>query len=565
MLKDIFNVLNKKQKKNFFLIFILVLAGTFIETLSIGLVVPVMSIMQNSLEEIQNINYLKEILIYLKQYGVIFNSKSEILVSFLLFFFGVYLFKLISLLFIAWQNNKFIYAVQQTLTVNLFKAFANSKYSFFSNLKSNDLLRNLTNNSEIFVNALIIPCIVLMTEVFVILALTSLMFILQPEAAILAFIFFSIVTYIFYIFSKNKMTKWGTLQNENRSSQIKTIQDLVNSFQLTKAFQFKGYYLYKYNSATDNIKNTNIKQKTLTDFPRLGLEFLAITTFCILITVMLKISKGNIFQLLPILGYFAASAFRILPSMNRVITSLQALKFGKKAVTDYNNQLKYFLKQRELKLSKNSKKINFKKLEFKKIYFSYSKNSKHVINNLSFVIKKGEILGISGDSGIGKTTLAEIILGLQTPSFGKVLFNNKKISLETSNIRNIISYIPQKTFLFDATIDDNITLFKESINSGRLNLIKKICNINFEKKGKNSFVGETGNKLSGGQIQRIGIARGLYRDHSILILDEPTSSLDKFTEKSIIKNILKFKKDKTLIIISHNPKILSFCSRIIEI
>ena len=118
MLKDIFNVLNKKQKKNFFLIFILVLAGTFIETLSIGLVVPVMSIMQNSLEEIQNINYLKEILIYLKQYGVIFNSKSEILVSFLLFFFGVYLFKLISLLFIAWQNNKFIYAVQQTLTVN---------------------------------------------------------------------------------------------------------------------------------------------------------------------------------------------------------------------------------------------------------------------------------------------------------------------------------------------------------------------------------------------------------------------------------------------------------------
>ena len=565
MLKDIFNVLNKKQKKNFFLIFILVLAGTFIETLSIGLIVPVMSIMQNSLEEIQNINYLKEILIYLKQYGIIFSSKSEILVSFLLFFFGVYLFKLISLLFIAWQNNKFIYAVQQTLTVNLFKAFANSKYSFFSNLKSNDLLRNLTNNSEIFVNALIIPCIVLMTEVFVILALTSLMFILQPEAAILAFTFFSIVTYIFYIFSKNKMTTWGTLQNDNRSSQIKTIQDLVNSFQLTKAFQFKDYYLYKYNSATDNIKNTNIKQKTLTDFPRLGLEFLAITTFCILITVMLKISKGNIFQLLPILGYFAASAFRILPSMNRVITSLQALKFGKKAVIDYNNQLKYFLVQRELKLPKNFKKINFKKLEFKKIYFSYSNNSKNVINNLSFEIRKGEVLGISGDSGIGKTTLAEIILGLQTPTLGKVSFNNKKINLAKSSIRNIISYIPQKTFLFDATIDDNITLFKKNKDLEKLNLIKKICNINFEKKGKNSFVGETGNKLSGGQIQRIGIARGLYRNHSILILDEPTSSLDKSTEKSIIKNILKFKKNKTFIIISHNPKILSFCSRIIKI
>ena len=200
-------------------------------------------------------------------------------------------------------------------------------------------------------------------------------------------------------------------------------------------------------------------------------------------------------------------------------------------------------------------------MEFKKISFSYPSNSREIIKNLSFKINKGEILGISGDSGIGKTTLAEIILGLQNPSSGKILLNNKKINLTKSNFRNIISYIPQKTFLFDATIDENITLFEKNVDYKKLNLIKKICNINFEKKGKNSFVGETGNKLSGGQIQRIGIARGLYRNHSILILDEPTSSLDKTNENLIIKNILKFKKNNTLIIISHNPKILSFCKR----
>ena len=565
MLKDIFHVLSKKQKKNFLLILILVLAGTFIETLSIGLIVPVMSIMQHSLEEIQNINYLKDILNYLAEFGIIFDSKSQILITVLIFFFSVYFFKLITLLFIAWQNNKFIFAVQQSLTLNLFTAFLGSKYAFFSNLKSNDLLRNLTNNSEIFINTLIIPCLVLLTEIFVILALTLLMFILQPEAAILAFTFFLIVTYIFYFFSKNKMTLWGTVQNDNKSVQIKTIQDLVNSFQITKSFQIKDYYLNKYNLATDNIKNTSIKQKTLTDFPRLGLEFLAITTFCILITVMLKISKGNFFQLLPILGYFAASAFRILPSMNRVITSLQALKFGKKAVHDYKNQLKYFLLQKEPKLLKNYKKFKLIKLEFRKVFFNYPNSSKQVIKNLSFKINKGEILGISGDSGIGKTTLAEIILGLQMPDAGKILLNNKRINLTTSNFRNIISYIPQKTFLFDATIDENITLFKKNVDYEKLNLIKKICNINFEKKGKNALVGETGNKLSGGQIQRIGIARGLYRNHSILILDEPTSSLDKSTENLIIKNILKFKKNKTLIIISHNPKILSYCNRTIHI
>ena len=194
------------------------------------------------------------------------------------------------------------------------------------------------------------------------------------------------------------MVLWGTVQNDNRSSQIKTIQDLVNSFQLTKSFQLKDYYLDKYNLATNNIKNTSIKQKTLTDFPRLGLEFLAITTFCILITVMLKLSEGNVFQLLPILGYFAASAFRILPSMNRVITSLQALKFGKRAVNDYKNQLKYFLLQKEPKLLKNFKKLKLNKLEFKKISFSYPSNSREIIKNLSFKINKGEILGISGDS-----------------------------------------------------------------------------------------------------------------------------------------------------------------------
>ena len=251
--------------------------------------------------------------------------------------------------------------------------------------------------------------------------------------------------------------------------------------------------------------------------------------------------------------------------MNRVITSLQALKFGKRAVNDYKNQLKYFLLQKEPKLLKNFKKLKLNKLEFKKISFSYPSNSREIIKNLSFKINKGEILGISGDSGIGKTTLAEIILGLQNPSSGKILLNNKKINLTKSNFRNIISYIPQKTFLFDATIDENITLFEKNVDYKKLNLIKKICNINFEKKGKNSFVGETGNKLSGGQIQRIGIARGLYRNHSILILDEPTSSLDKTNENLIIKNILKFKKNNTLIIISHNPKILSFCKRRIRI
>ena len=199
-----------KAKKEFFVYPTLVIAGTFIETLSIGLIVPVMSIMQHSLEEIQNINYLKDILIYLNEFGIIFESKSQLLITFYYFFF-VYFFKLITLLFIAWQNNKFIYVVQQTLTLNLFTAFAASKYAFFSNLKSNDLLRNLTNNSEIFINTLIIPCLVLLTEIFVIFAPTLIMFILQPEAAILAFTFFLIVTYIFYIFSKNKMWFCGVL------------------------------------------------------------------------------------------------------------------------------------------------------------------------------------------------------------------------------------------------------------------------------------------------------------------------------------------------------------------
>ena len=123
-------------------------------------------------------------------------------------------------------------------------------------------------------------------------------------------------------------------------------------------------------------------------------------------------------------------------------------------------------------------------MEFKKISFSYPSNSREIIKNLSFKINKGEILGISGDSGIGKTTLAEIILGLQNPSSGKILLNNKKINLTKSNFRNIISYIPQKPFLFDATIDENITLFEKNVDYKKLNLIKKICNINFEKRVK---------------------------------------------------------------------------------
>jgi ABC-type multidrug transport system fused ATPase/permease subunit len=204
--------------------------------------------------------------------------------------------------------------------------------------------------------------------------------------------------------------------------------------------------------------------------------------------------------------------------------------------------------------------------------FSYSNNlNDNVHSNLNFTIKKGETVGIMGASGIGKSTLVDLLLGLFKPSEGSITIDGVEISKNRAVFYDLIGYVPQSIYLTDDILTNNIAFgVKEDIID--LKRVKKCIEaaqlsefVNSLKDGLNSFVGENGVKISGGQRQRIGIARALYNNPEILVLDEATSSLDLQTESEVMNSIYAMKGKITLIIIAHRLSTLDNCNRIFEL
>jgi ABC-type multidrug transport system fused ATPase/permease subunit len=311
-------------------------------------------------------------------------------------------------------------------------------------------------------------------------------------------------------------------------------------------------------------------QSFIDTLPRYWLEWIIIIASLFLCSVLLFLGK-DLLSIIAVLGLFALSVYRMLPSIIRITNSFQTLEYNKPSFD-------LIFKELQKKYTPNQKAFiysqvdDYKTIVIKDLHFSYSSRDKKIINNVNLKIHFGEIVGIIGESGIGKTTIINLILGIIKPTKGKILIDNKKDIFENINKwQNSIGYVSQNIYLSNDTIKQNIAF---GIPSNRINmklLKKSIIQSNLSGLIKNSRlgldtpIGEFGSRISGGQKQRIGIARALYNDPKILILDESTSSLDIQTEKKIIEEVRLFKNKKTVIIISHRLSSLKYCDSIYKL
>ena len=290
----------------------------------------------------------------------------------------------------------------------------------------------------------------------------------------------------------------------------------------------------------------------------------------ILITIYLfffTVRNSELSEIIIILSTFVVSATRLIPAINKILGSYQNIKYRKKSV----NVIYLEINSPQNKNINSKKNFIFKSLIFDKVYFKHIDQNKYIFKSLNFTIKKGDKIGIQGTSGVGKTTFVNLISGLHSPTAGKILINNNLANNNFNVWRSKIGYVPQKVFLLDDTIKNNI-LFGRKEKDFNLNDIFKILKkfqilefiLNLEN-SINTAVGENGQKMSGGQIQRIGIIRALLHKPSVLILDESTSSLDLETEKSLIDNIYSNFNNLTIVSISHRLSALRFCNKIYEV
>jgi len=504
--------------------------------------------------------------IILNNFFVQLGSKQDVLKYILVIILLVFLLKSIFYFFNQYLYFKYSFDVQNKLSQLLLSKYLNKNYSVFINSHSSEMLRNVKDNTEL-VRGLLQNCLTFISEIFVFLGLCIIIVYKSTLISLISIIFIIFFSCLYIFFSRRLSKNWSLKRQQFESEKIQYLQESLSGFKELKLFNKQDFFIKNYNEKNIKSNLMNFRFNLLYSFPKVYLEIIGALGVVVLIILNLdKGDKNSFLNAVPLLGLYFVAFVRILPSVNRILNSIETHRFGFPALQIIYNTLK---KNDPINIRLSEKKINFTKdLVFKNIDFIFP-NKKIIFKNINFKIKFGDRIGIIGDSGIGKTTLVDLISGLLTPTHGLILSDNQNIHKNIKSWQSNIGYIYQSTFLMNDTVENNISFNskKDDEHTKKIRNLIKLINlntfINKLPKGLETVVGDKGAKLSGGQIQRIGIARALYFNRAILICDEITNSLDSISEKYIINCLSNL--DKTIIMISHKRSNLDFCSKIYQI
>ena len=563
--KVLFLLSNSQKKKIIFIIFFMFIS-LLVELFGLGLIIPIITIFIDY-DSIQNYKTLSYIFKYFGE-----PSQFTLIISSIIFIFTFFLIKTITVSFILFQQMKFVLNSQSQLSMRLFSFYLKMPYENFIKLNSSLLLKNITKETQLFAINCIQPLLLISSEILIFFGIILFLIFVEPLGALISFICLFIPGFIFYKFSKNKLINWGYLRMNFDEKRFQMIQDSFGAFKIISIFNKQKFFINKYDDYNLGSADQDLKLRFIDQLPRLLLELFAIIGLSSLL-LALVLQNANFNNLIPILGLFAFAVFRIMPSINRILSQFTSLRFSDSVIDELylilNNSDVLELEDNKTKNKIISNLEN--QIELDKVSFKYDGNKNFILKDIDLKIKKNSKIAIVGSSGNGKSTLLDLILGVLKPVSGRILYDNLDIAKNNLNHLELIGYIPQNIFLIDDTIKNNIcfAIDQSEVDVDKLqNAIIKSALFDFIDSlpnGLNTNVGERGVRLSGGQIQRIGIARALYHNPKILILDEATSALDFETEKTIMKSILSLNRDKTIIVVTHRFESVKNCDLVYEI
>jgi ATP-binding cassette subfamily B protein len=465
----------------------------------------------------------------------------------------IFLIKNIGIFLSNYALNNYIFNLKIYLSNNLFKFYLNKKYLDHLNINPAVISKNLVREINIFVNSMRIYA-TLTGNIILLLGLMLLVTLNFKIYSIIVLSIVAVVAYISVLLFKKSINKISIARSKSELIVFKTINETFNFIKEINLFKIKNLFYNKFSENLIKTERNNKKISLINVIPKILIE---LTVVCLLL--LFFISNKNFIQLenyLPELTILVISIIRVIPILNNITMSLNQSKYfniSKKIIID--NLKNYKIKKEKNEPSNKflkSKFYKFNTLNIKNLCFYY-KHKKNLFHNFNLSIKRGDKILIKGSSGRGKTSLINIILGLLSPTKGKISCNGFDIKNHHSDWLDIVSHVSQDSYLLDDTILNNIILNKK-INLQRLEEILDISGLNqtikkLPKKIKTN-AGYMAKKLSGGQIQRISLARALYKNSQFLILDEPTSSLDEKIELEILKKLMSL-KNKTIIVVAH--------------
>ena len=517
-----------------------------------------------------NILDTENIIKILEKFHIVLNfEKNKLIIFFSIILVLTFFLKNLMIIFLSYLQNKIIKDFRVSTTQNLYKFYLFTNYNYFLKKKNSELSRALLTDISHAYRYLLAE-INLYREITLVLIIMSFLLFVNTLINGIVFLIFSFVTIIFVSSFKKFLKEKGKFLQKLSGQNLKLINETLLLIKQIKIMGRQSFFNYKFKEINKTTENLALMQNFISSLPRPIFEFLAVLMIIIFSNVLIFQYENNNVYIISTLSLLVAACTRFIPAFNVINSSISAMKWYKPSFNIVTEEIKNFNELNQITKKLSNTEIQFNdQIRLENISFSYGE--KNILNNFSFDIKKGDIVGIKGPSGVGKTTLVNMILGLLSPQNGKILVDGKNISTNLSNWQSKIGYIPQEVYLMDDTIKNNIAfgLKDHEIDTERLNKILEITNLsNFVlnlKDKENSYVGNLGEKLSGGQRQRIGIARALYTNPDILIMDEATSALDMKNEDEIIGELNELKGKKTIIVISHRENTLKNCNKIINL
>ncbi|NIO41375.1 MAG: ATP-binding cassette domain-containing protein [Burkholderiales bacterium] len=558
-IRKVWDMLSPAQRRGAFTLMVWMILGMVLEALGVGLIVPALALMTQQ-DPASHYPWMERFVLWLDN-----PSQTRLVQIAMVTFVAIYLLKNLFLGFLAWRQTRFTYGIQVAFSEKLFAVYLRQPYTFHLQRNSAQLIRNVNGEVTLFMQV-IMAGLMIVAELLVMLGIAVLLLLIEPRGTLIVVVVLVGAAGLFYRITRRYIAQWGVARLHHDRLRLKHLQQGLGGVKDVKLLGRERDFLEQFGIHNVGSARVNRLQATVQQLPRLWLEMLGVVGLATLVLAMLAAGQ-SLASIVPTVGLFVVAAFRLMPSVNRVLAAMQTLRYSGPVVKTLHTE--FGLEANALDSVVEQGLLQFEReLRVDGVSYAYPGAEQASLKRVDLHISKGELVGLIGASGSGKSTLIDLVLGLLAPDSGQITADGVDIHAKLRAWQNQIGYVPQSIYLTDDTLRRNVAfgLPKEEIDDVAVKQAIRAAQleefVDSLADGLDTVVGERGVRLSGGQRQRIGIARALYHDPAILVLDEATSSLDSATEREVMRAVQQMRGNKTVLISAHRLTTVEACDHL---